>query len=143
MKLISRASGTHILSFDTALDQGHKDFAKLYAAALKTWDWSKVPIREGHTATVWTLKKLPRNVFNRISRLNGPEMVVEAVAWSLQSVTGLELNDAPFVVKHEQIDGSERLTRETLDALYDLTLMGELGERVLEVSKLHPTSGQV
>ena len=132
----------HVWSMDPALDRSDlESFSAAWESFLKDGDLAKLPIKEGETPTVFTLEPLTRSEFVKIYGGGDIERVIEAVAYGLQSVENLMVNGEKFQIERIESGGSKRVKGSCLDAFFDPVLFAELGTRIVEISRLHPTSG--
>jgi hypothetical protein len=101
--------------------------------------------KEGMVPTVFKLAPLSRKQWLHVGQLPGMLSNYEAVAFSLRSVEGLELNGGPLQISASdivEVNGMKRLKSEVVDAIYDPFLFNLMAERVIEISRLDPTRGQ-
>ena len=130
----------HIYSQDPALDRDAESFADAWAEFLKTGDKSKLPIRDGHTPTLWHIQRLKRKRFLWVLDQPDSHRASEAIAFGLKQVDGFTVDGVPFALGFKKFSDSEdRLSEDTLEILFDPTFFGELGVRILGLSKLPPT----
>ncbi|HYE58141.1 MAG TPA: hypothetical protein VD948_06530 [Rhodothermales bacterium] len=129
-----------LYSEDPALDKDHPDFN--WDLWLKTGDLKHAPTKQGMEPNRYWVRKLRMHRFEQVLDTPGARQVREAVAWGLTAVEGHTFNGEPVVLKFKKIsDAEQRLTDESLEQLYSPELFGELGARIVELSRLHPTSG--
>lgn len=132
----------HVWSLDPALDRENEKFEEHWRKFLKSGDVASLPLRDGQRPTVFTLIPLNRGLFLRLEKLDGLTSHHEIVAYALKAVDGFEVDGIPVKLDEKDAGGFKRLTDECLDKLYDPNLFAALSVRVLEVSRLDPTSGQ-
>jgi hypothetical protein len=142
MKIRTRDTAEHIWSKDPALDIEADGFIAKWKDAIATGDPSRLPIREGRTPAVWKVRRLDRAVYQQVMRAQGLDIYVEAVAFGLVSVRGLEVDDMPVGIEHEDVDGNPRVRAKLLSKVWNPRLFEELAAAVFKVSSLDPTSGQ-
>lgn len=139
-RLVSRIK--HVWSKDPALDRSDPaHFDKAWAEFLKKGDLEILPLKGGEHPTIFEIAPLTRRQFERIGSMSGLEADTEAVACSLRSVSGFEVDGSNAVLEHEGPQSNRRLTAASLDAIYDVYLFAELGRRILEISSLDPLAG--
>mgnify|MGYP001600189261 CR=1 FL=1 len=128
----------HVWSSDEALDKDHPSFD--WQAFVKTGDLAHVPAKENAQLAVFHLRPLSRQRFLRVwgSGAEPLQMRHDAVAFGLRRVTGFEVDGRAVELEFQSVDGEERVTPRVLDQLFDPMLFLELGERILELSRISP-----
>lgn len=135
----------HVWSQDPALDRSslsEETFEKAWKQFLKTGDPSNLPVREGTKLAIFEFEPLSRKDYIRALNLAGLEQWNEAVACGLRSVQNFEIDGVPVQLERTEQGGSKRLSGDSLDKIFDPMLFMELGLRILDASRLHPTHGQ-
>jgi len=129
----------HIYSRDPALDAGNPSFD--WQRFLETGDRKHVPIKEGFTPTVFLLQRLTRKQLTRVLEASTAEHAAEAVSFALK---GIKDWGAPLDFKFAEARGDlgQRVHPETIEKIFAIDLFAELGQRILELSKLDPSVGQ-
>lgn len=120
---------------DPALDKDSPAYNR--EAFERTGDLAHLPVREGSKATVFHVKRLTRKQFFRVMGLDVHEQVIEAVAYGLQSCDPATL----VPLSRKASDVGDRLTDQSLDALYELgpTVMIAMGSFIVGLSRPDPT----
>lgn len=142
LRLKSRSSDTvrHVWTQDPALDAEHPDMD--YEKYLDTGDEAFLRVKDGQSLTYFELAPLTRQQDRYIGQLlvakRHIDAVHETVAYCLKNIVGIEIDGRPFVIQTEKGEHGPRMTKESMDATYDLSLWTELAGRVREVSRLHP-----
>lgn len=127
---------------DPAVNREHEEFESLWQEYRKGNDLTKIPVKEGAKLALFELAPLSRKQLLKVMSMSIPlEQCTEAVAFSLRSVSGFEVNGEPLEISHSNVDGEKRVKPDCLDKLFDPLLFGELGARVLELNRLDPTKG--
>ena len=129
----------YVWTMDPALDHDAKDILERFESYYRSGDASKLPVRDGSRLCVFTLARLTRPQHLRIMRADKDrelEMCSEAVAYALRAVDGFQVDGAPLALKRQSSDVGERLTAETLDALWDPELFREMGETIIRRSRI-------
>jgi hypothetical protein len=135
----------HIWSQDPALDRGHAAFD--FEQYMDTGDVQHLPLLPGASPAVFTCKALSRTQMQRVRDKgmtgNLSEGLTEAVAFGVKGWTDFAgasgTHPAP---KFKQTPHGEVLATESLDEIYDLNLIAELGSRIMGASTLTPRKGQ-
>lgn len=143
LRLKARSTDTvsHVWTQDPALDDENPETD--YEKYLDTGDEKYLRFKEGLTPARFELVPLSRQQDRHISQLivakRQIDAVHETIAYCLKNIVGVEVDGKPLTLKFEKGDlGNERLTKESMDSIYDLGLWSELAGRVREVSRLHP-----
>lgn len=136
----------HVWDQDPALDKESERYS--FDSFTRTGDLSHVPAKEGQKLTVFECAPLSRRQFQEVIQLRTQERPIDAavlaVSYGLRGVqnfldaSGQELQVA-FVTDG---DGTKRVSPATLDQLYDISLIGQLGTRIINESTLRPRNGQ-
>lgn len=142
MDLRTQEHAEHIWSMDPALDIEAEGFLDKWREAIAVGKVSTLPLKEGLRPGVWKLRPLKRRTILEIATLKRGEHNCELVAYGLVDVVGVSVNGRPLVLKTEKADGSDRLTRATLDSFYHTGLFEELGAAIIKLSHPDPTCGQ-
>jgi hypothetical protein len=147
--MISRsllADFRHVWSEDPALDKSNENYS--HEEFVRTGDFKHVPAKEGERLTIFILAPLTRVQFQRVQSVRAQGDVVNAavmaVSYGLRGVQNFhDANGAEIEVKL-QVDGEgeRRVTSATLDAIYDIGLLAQLGARIISESTLRPKNGQ-
>lgn len=153
----------HIWSRDPALDAS--DPAKLETALREfreKGDASKLPLKPGRQPVVWQLRSLSETAYNDFTRTSLFELqrtmprgvsalfdqatyatCREAARRGIQSAEGaMGENRQPLDLPLEEGAKERALAHATMEALYKQfgpRLIGELGQRVIELSEMDPT----
>lgn len=135
----------HVWSEDPALDKANPHFS--HEEFMRTGDMKFVPAKEGEHLTIFGLAALSRKQFQRVKAINAMgdtvTSAVLALAYGLRSVQNFHLPDGSELVVNRQLDseGEMRASEATLDALYDMALIAQLGTRIIRESTLRPKNG--
>jgi hypothetical protein len=147
--MISRsllASFKHVWDKDGALDTANPIYD--HAEFVKTGDLKYVPVKEGERLTIFELAPLSRVQFQRVLGLRVQGDAIDAaalaLAYGLRGVQNLHDENGNEVTVKRQTDdlGELRASKATLDAIYDMTLIAQLGTRIINESTLRPKNGQ-
>ncbi len=136
----------HVWDQDPALDRESEAFS--HESFVRTGDMKHLPVKEGQRLTIFELAPLSRRQFQEVIQLRTQERPIDAavlaVSFGLRGVqnfydaSGQELQVA-FITEG---DGTKRVSPATLDQLYDISLIGQLGTRIINESTLRPKNGQ-
>lgn len=120
---------------DPALDKSSPSYNR--EAFDRTGDLAHLPCKDGMSATVFRIKRLTRKQFFRVIGLKVHDQVPEAVAYGLQSID----QPGPFEVTHAKTEIGDRLSEQSLDALYDLgpAVMIAMGNFIIGMGRPDPT----
>jgi hypothetical protein len=147
--MISRsllATFRHVWDQDPALDRESPNFS--FEAFVRTGDLSHVPAKEGQKLTIFELAPLSRRQFQEVIQLRTQERPIDAamlaVAYGLRGVVNFYDASGQELQVHflTDGDGTKRVSPATLDQLYDVALLGQLGTRIINESTLRPRNGQ-
>lgn len=122
---------------DGAIDKDHPDYDhKAFAA---DFDEKHMPILDGQTPARFTIAPLTKDQFVwAMGQSSGLPMMIEAVAYGLRSVVGYEVDGKPVEIQTKRADHGQRMTKATLDAIFEPELFADLGIAILGLSKLDP-----
>lgn len=136
----------HVWDQDPALDKENEAYS--FESFTRTGDMKHLPVKEGQKLTVFQLAPLSRRQFQEVIQLRTQERPIDAavlaVSFGLRGVenfydaAGQELQ-VTFITDG---DGTKRVSPATLDQLYDVSLIGQLGTRIINESTLRPRNGQ-
>lgn len=131
------AVAEYIYSADPSLDGESQDFdVKKY---LETFERKHLPTKPGSTPTVFKIHRLRRKRFMAIAGMPESERANAAVAYGVCGIENFRDGHGGMLVPEFVGDGSDRhLTADTLDAIFDSGLFGELMNIVLLYSGLDP-----
>lgn len=125
---------------DPALDRENEAFN--WDEYLRTGDRQHIPCKDGEQPTVFHLQRLSRKALFHVLSKDKELQALEAVAYGLKRVENLEVSGQPFALKFRQnsskTETGERLADETLDAMLAIDLIGDLGYRIICLSRLSP-----
>ena len=126
---------TYVLESDDALDREHPDFN--FAKYSETLDVKHIPLKPGGVPTEWKIRPLKRREYENVMALRDNEcaLIWEAVAYAL---VGVKNFGRPVEIERKRIGGLDRVTEDSLDAVYKPGVFTELGARVLMISRLDP-----
>ena len=128
----------YIFSRDEALDKAHPDYN--WEEYIATCDSKYAPLKEGHTPTVFQVRKLSRKQYVKISALPDEQKWGEAIAFGLKGIKNF-CRPVQLLMKNVPELG-ERLKDDVLDDIFAPELFVELGLRILTLSTLDPKYGQ-
>jgi hypothetical protein len=131
----------HVWSEDPSLDKENSAFD--WPEFLRTGDLKYCPAVEGGKLTVFEIRPLSRKQFSKVFNMphGSLEQCNEAVAFGLRAVRDFQVDQQPVEIKHTKVDGEERCTESSLNAIFEPLLFVELGLRIMELSRLHPQNG--
>lgn len=144
LELNPLSAADHVYSMDPAIDTDDEKFAEAWRHMLETGDASRLPLREGRKPTLWRLRRLSREAYLRVLESPaGARQTVEALAYGLAGVENWSRDGKPVALKWEKGDGGQRLTPDSLDAVFCPQVLPELAARILSLSNLRPLSDSV
>lgn len=153
----------HVFSRDAALDKGDRlALDRLLDKANESGDFAPLPLRDGRAPVKWRLMSLSERAYADFTRTAQMEVFMrmnagkhalidqaayttrrEAVRRGLVGAEGaVDDRGQPLELKHEDSPSGRVLTPESLEALYKHygpNLIGELGQRIIDLSELDPT----
>ena len=147
--MISRsltATFKHYWTDDPAIDRAHPAFNLVEYQ--RTGDPRHLPAKEGQRLTVFECGPLSRRQFQAVMQLRVQERPIDAcvlaVSYGLRAVHGFyDVNGVELeVTLQTDAHGDKQVTAATLDVLYDMALLAQLGTRISNESRLRPTSAQ-
>lgn len=128
---------TWIWEGDPALNKDHAEYD--YKAYREDFDEKHLPCIEGQVPARFTIGPLSREQFvHAMGQSGGLPMMIEAVAYGLHAVTGYEADGRPVELARQKSDHGQRLTKASLDAIFEPELFADLGIAILGLSKLDP-----
>ena len=134
----SNATAEYIFSADPALDIDSPSYdLKQY---LKTFDRKHLPVREGKTATVFKIRRLPRVTWTALASLESQaSRAVQTVCYGLVGVENFLNGNGTHLNLEFVGEGVEkRLTAATMDALWSSELFAELASVIVRFGELDP-----
>ena len=138
----ARAHLRHAYPKDPALDRDNPAFD--WDSFWKTGDAKHVPIREGCEATWFVCRRLTPAQFRRVmTEASDFDKFYQAIAYGLVAVEHFRGADGSDVtLRHKRTDLGERLTEESLSAIFAVEVFREIGSRIITLSTLDPTRAQ-
>lgn len=156
----------HIFTRDPALDRSTDEIATATASAVakhnETGERGDLPLKNGRQPAVWSLLSLSERAYQAVTRtsllevqkvlpqglraiFDMPLYTIRREAFryglvSVENVTGLD--GRPLKLEPETEAGVQVLAQKTVDELFRLYgphLIGEIGQRVIDLSELDPT----
>lgn len=140
------ATFKHIWTDDPDIDTAHPACNKRQYEL--THDPKHLPPKEGQRLAIFELAPLSRSQFQRVMQLRTQERPIDscvlAVSYSLRSVSGFfDANGQEFEVKHITDGNGDRVVSpQSLDTIYDMALLSQLGTRAINESTLRPKNAQ-
>lgn len=134
--------------YDEAVDHDHPRLLEKIAEYNKGCDISVLPVKEGHTLSIWECRPLTRAQHARVS--NGDEdteekrilKAREALTISLISVSDFRTSEGvTVIVDHAKVGDEVRVKPEIMELLFDPAVGKELHSRILRANALNPMNG--